>query len=1019
MAALQCNSGQDGFSPTENGDALSGGKSASIDYSEDLWLANSEDSASPYAQQPGKVMKQETSYAYSCRSEVGYSNSSSTHDSTGSMESAVEVKSELSEHQVASDHGNVWSEVSPDNESTTLQPATTYMNGLVEQNGLDFNSSGEEKDFAQLVPAGSYEESGGVAAVENQDKTFTSLMPAAAMDMHEDAQSDYSTIMGTQQQMEYYSSTDQMNTDSESAAATEESVAMSYDHSGQMAVKDEREESGEEGSSTVYISMDDLNAGGQSMSPAGNFAVLSPAVIRMGNTNGECQPYMTHMTSGNYQHISTLPFVQNGAYSTLASFHSSAVPAIISSEDGQRQVVQHSDYGSDQVAFSCDSTALTPCAMLTPTVNTVDYQDDDDEDDEQDEDAGQDAEDDSMEFSEFICPVCSEIFVDHTALEDHMSNHPAMKGFVCNSCGKDFATARYLKYHRKNHCKRAGSYEGSAVDENDPTKEIKRFSCNVCNRPFRVLKCMKVHKKKKHGIMKEFTCPNCTVTFNSPQELTDHSCESKSVPSTPQIVQYTPPPLVLPSQKKKKKLKNAKPACDICGKTFSDRISVDIHRVKHIEEELYPCDMCEENGDSDGCHLAVHFRIRFFTDDNQHILEDQKAAVACHDQSRSDEGSSISATPVHPGSVTPQSTPATPVYHPATPMHPQDPPIYHADTPMNHMDMPMSHSSTPNQHLDTPANHPGTPCSSGNYVGAEDEYKPLREHPAGEADAMSQANFSQTYTEAKVEEEDIKFSLSDYNATHNNCLPASDQSVLMNQHQSVLMNQHTEEQLQEQQLQEQQLQEQQQQIYSNADLEDGEVIQDANGSVLAVAPKKKKLKRTKVHTCDICNKSFGDAGKLGLHYKTNHLHDRPYQCDVCEKSFFTKWKLQRHMLSHLEQKPHSCPMCSKSFVERGKLEAHYRTHLGTKPYKCDQCPKAFTVKSQLSIHQRRIHSTDQPFACLVCGKAFLWKSGLDKHMRKHTREKPYNCESCGVKYSNKANLIVHMSKAHNQTYVDK
>ncbi|CAG5122207.1 unnamed protein product [Candidula unifasciata] len=978
MATLECNNGQDGFSPTENGEVLQGGKSANIDYSEDLWLANSEDSTGPYAQQPSKVLTQEVSYAYSCRSEVGYSNSSATHDSTGSSGSTVEVKSELPENHANSELGHVWSEHSPDNHATTLQPATSYMNGLVEPNGLDFNSSGDEKDFAQLVPAGSYEENSSVTAVENQDKTFTSLMPAAAMDMHENLQAEF----GTQRQMGYYGSTDQMN-DCERAAGGGEAVVVSYDQSLQMAaVNGEREKSGEEGSNAVYISLDGLTASGHSMSPSGNFAM-----IRMGNN----ESYTSNLLGEGYQHISTLPFVQNGTYSTLASFHPSAVSSI-NGEENHQQVAQHSNYGSEQTSFSCDSTALAACTMLTPTVNTVEYQDDedDDDDDEQEDDPSQDMEDDSMECSELTCPVCSEAFVDQATLEDHMANHPTMKSFVCNSCGKDFATRRYLRYHRKNHCKRAGSYEGQNTgDENDPSKETKRFACNVCHRPFRVLKCMKVHKKKKHGIQKEYTCPSCAVTFTSLQDLTDHSCGSKSVPSTPQIVQYTPPPLVVPSQKRKKKLKNAKPACDICGKTFSDRISVDIHRVKHIEEEFYPCDMCEEHENLEESHLAVYFRIRFFTDDNQHILEDQKAAVACHDQSRSDEGSSISATPVHPGSATPQSTPATPLYHPTTPMHLQD-------TPMNHLDVSM-------QHLDTSTNHPMTPRSSGNYIRAldcpEDEQVQLVEDVPGDAEVMNQANFTHTSTEVEMAEGRATFSLSGFSSVQNNCLPAGDQSLLINQHQE-------------------QQQEQPQLVY-DADFQDGEVIHDANGSVLAVAPKKKKVKRTKVHTCDICNKSFGDAAKLGLHYKSNHLHDRPYQCDVCDKSFFTKWKLQRHMLSHLEQKPHSCPMCSKSFVERGKLEAHYRTHLGTKPYKCDQCPKAFTVKSQLSIHQRRIHSTDQPFGCLVCGKAFLWKSGLDKHMRKHTREKPYICESCGVKYSNKANLIVHMSKAHNQTYVDK
>ncbi|CAG5116134.1 unnamed protein product [Candidula unifasciata] len=969
MAALECNSGQDSFSPTENGDALPEEKSLNIDYSEDLWLANSEDSSGPYAQQPNKVGPENEVQVDNLENSEGYS-VASVHQSIDSHRLDV-ADEEYVEPQVNA-QGQVWSAELSEDDGTgagTHNPAAGYMNGSAEQNGLEFSSSGEEKDFTQLVPAGSFVEGGAVVGGENQDKTFTSLMPATALNVNGDIQPGYTSMLdANQDQMVYYSTSDQITTDTSSPMVTEESVTNSYEQSAQITVNGEEAANGEEVENAVYVSIDAINSDGQQVAAAGNFTVLSPAMLNMANINSDDQTYSAGLSGSGYQHISTLPFVQNGAYATQPSFtsyHTVSTATVVSSEDSQQQqIIQHSEYSSDHTSFGTEAAALTASYQSS----AIDYNDEDDEEDDE-----QDEEDNSVEFSEFSCPVCSEAFADQAALDDHVNNHPPLKTFVCETCGKGFATRRYLKYHRKNHCKRAGSYEGrNELDENDPNGEVKRFSCNMCSRPFRVLKCMKVHKKKKHSIMKEYTCQNCAVTFSSSQELISHPCEPRNVLVTPRVIHYAPPPLALPSQKKKKKLKQAKPSCDICGKTFSDRISVDIHRVKHIEEELYPCDMCCEEDGTDADHLAVHFRIRFFTDDNQHILEDQKAAVASHDPSRSEDGSSVPATPVHhTGSSTPHSAPATPIYLPGTPTHPS-----------------------------------GTTVASGSIntsdVAVDMGMQLLEQHTVS-GHLLDQSGFTQKFTDFAVTQADgttQNFTVSHYVVSDS--LLVSDQGLLIGQQQVDSQLELT----------------QQQQVYSG-DFEDSEVIHDASGSVMALAPKKKKVKPSKLHMCDICNKSFGDTGKLELHYKSNHLHDRPYQCDVCEKSFFTKWKLQRHMLSHLERKPHSCPMCSKSFVERGKLEAHYRTHLGTKPYNCDQCPKAFTVKSQLSIHQRRIHSTDQPFGCLVCGKAFLWKSGLDKHMRKHTREKPYICETCGIKYSNKANLIVHMSKAHSQTYVDK
>ena len=1073
MAALECNAGQDGFSPTagnaENGlDALPEEKALSIDYSEDLWLA--EESSGSYA---NKVTTSNTSGGPGTRpptQEVDHL------DNKGGTTQDIEADPDVPVKKNGQECGGAiiggqQQEVWPEGAAPVPANATAYMNGTpavtpgVDQNGLDVSGSGdEERDFAQLVPAGSYVEGAVEGVAHHQhpqqgqhlqdDKTFTSLMPAAAMGvngeevMEEDEEEEveggsFTTMLnsGTHDpsgQMVYYSPggtahaqaapTTIDGQEGQGLAPDQAGAHQMVQYAGQQAVATTNgghEVVMAEGGATVagsgqqvYVTMDALEEGGQAVVAAGgegNYAVLSPALMASQEGQAYTTTSVVSATGGatNFHNISTLPlpFAQNGQPYPTGTFANFA-----QASDGIQQGQQIQFIG-DPVAASLQQSA-------------IDLNEEEEEDDENGTVEELDLEENSLEYSEFSCHG------DQASLDEHAGNQQPIKTFVCQTCGKSFATRRYLKYHRKNHCKRAGSYEGRGdADEADPNGEIKRFTCNVCSRPFRVLKCMKVHKKKKHGIFKEFTCHTCAVTYASAQDLIDHTCEPKPIEMVAQQQQqqqqqaqaiYTPPsassatvgPSSVPSatpvvqhqqqqttsastntphsgSKSKRKLKQARPVCDICGKTFSDRISVDIHRVKHIEEEVYPCDMCErgEHGEEPD-HVAVHFRIRFFTDDNQHILEDQKVAA----------GQASATATMRTGMPQQQQ------------QHQQQTQQLQAQHEAASINGPVQIIDQHGNIVEQTGFEPKyTEFAGGQVVGTVNSAG-----HSGSAVVVSGAGGGPGYVVSQGE------------------------AILMGQNTLLLAPQPTVEQQQINMAAQGQHQHQQQQgaqMVEATEYEEGEIIHDANGAVIStqqqqtvnIPPlpprpqhqgaggggKKKAWKRSRVHhMCDICNKSFPDSGKLELHYKSNHLHDRPYQCDVCDKSFFTKWKLQRHMLSHLERKPHSCPMCSKSFVERGKLEAHYRTHLGTKPYKCDVCNKAFTVKSQLSIHKRRIHSTDQPFGCLVCGKAFLWKSGLDKHMRKHTREKPYVCQVCGVKYSNKANLVVHMTKAHNQTYVE-
>ncbi|CAL1544402.1 unnamed protein product, partial [Lymnaea stagnalis] len=265
MAALECNNGQDGFSPTENGDALPEEKSLSIDYSEDLWLANSEDSSGPYAQQPSKVVSHEQTNTHSVQPETreNFPNAPPGHQTVMESHSHTNMNNvEYSERHSANTQGQTWTDAMPDDdaEETALQPATTYINGTAEHNGMDFSSSGDEKDFAQLVPAGSYVEGGAVVGVENQDKTFTSLMPAAALGVNGEIQQGFTTMLNANQDgMVYYAPSEQMANDASSPMANQENSSVSYEQSGQMAAgKEDEVVEGDEGGGGMYVSMDNL-----------------------------------------------------------------------------------------------------------------------------------------------------------------------------------------------------------------------------------------------------------------------------------------------------------------------------------------------------------------------------------------------------------------------------------------------------------------------------------------------------------------------------------------------------------------------------------------------------------------------------------------------------------------------------------------------------------------------------------------------------------------------------------------
>lgn len=194
------------------------------------------------------------------------------------------------------------------------------------------------------------------------------------------------------------------------------------------------------------------------------------------------------------------------------------------------------------------------------------------------------------------CRLCNFTADSQPTFRMHMKTHQV--GFECDICGKKFTRQLSLERHRKGHdlgntlmsCPVCGKwFTRESLMKNHIEGHYKKLTCEICKQTFDGLRALKTHQVSHRGIL-SYICEVCGEKCKSADLLSIHSQTHNLMPG--QNIQS-----ILAEGKRalaEKRARNARYACDKCGKRFSAIFHLQIHMNYHSGDKPFKCDKCDK-----------------------------------------------------------------------------------------------------------------------------------------------------------------------------------------------------------------------------------------------------------------------------------------------------------------------------------------------------------------------------------------------------------------------------------------
>lgn len=209
------------------------------------------------------------------------------------------------------------------------------------------------------------------------------------------------------------------------------------------------------------------------------------------------------------------------------------------------------------------------------------------------EDHEEEQEDEAINFQDnltFICHVCQEQFTTAGRLQSHCKSIHNCSAQIKCSCGKILRSRHAVYLHNIKHF---------------GNPEVYKYRCDECDRSYKVKSMYDTHMETKHGANAvNYTCKTCSKHFRALSLLKKHEethlpdhvrrthtcrfCKKKYLDKN-----MLKGHIALLHNKSKKKGTIIVCTCELCGKGFASKYSVETHLLGvHSDERNFKCEIC-------------------------------------------------------------------------------------------------------------------------------------------------------------------------------------------------------------------------------------------------------------------------------------------------------------------------------------------------------------------------------------------------------------------------------------------